>query len=62
MVLVERVRVEDPNVHLPFLEVVGGDEVDAGGEGLLDLRAEESVNISIMVLGCGGREDTLTSS
>lgn len=34
---VERVGVEDTNVHLPFLVVVGRDEADAWREGLVDL-------------------------
>lgn len=37
LVEVERVGVEDADVELPFLEVVGRDEGDAGGKGLLDL-------------------------
>lgn len=37
LVEVEGVGVEDADVELPFLQVVGGDEGDAWGEGLLDL-------------------------
>ena len=37
LVEVERVRVEHADVELPFLQVVGADEGDAWGEGLLDL-------------------------
>lgn len=37
LVQVDGVGVEDSDVHLPFFEVVGGDEGYAWGEGLVDL-------------------------
>ena len=37
LVEVDGVVIEDLDVHLPFFEVVGGDEVDAWREGLVDL-------------------------
>lgn len=37
LVEVDGVGVQDADVHLPFFEVVGRDEADAWGEGLVDL-------------------------
>lgn len=37
LIEVDGVGVQDADVHLPFFEVVGGDEADAWGEGLVDL-------------------------
>lgn len=62
LVEVERVRVQDADVHLPFLEVVGGYEADAWGEGLVDLEGVEVVKEeeSPQEMRSGGR--TLLSS
>ena len=46
LVLVDRVRVKDANVHLPFLKVVCGYEGDAWGERLLNLACSSSVIIA----------------
>lgn len=54
LVQVDGVGVEDLDVHLPFFEVVGGDEGYAWWEGLVDLAAEVSVERKRMLGGLFG--------
>lgn len=65
LVEVEWVRVEDADVELPFLEVVGGDEGDAWGKGLLDLGKGRQVLVNFLKsspLEAADGRVTLTSS
>lgn len=41
-VQVDGVGIKDPDIHLPFFKVVGGNEADAWGKGLMDLGMRES--------------------
>lgn len=43
VVQVQRIGIQDTDVHLPFFEVVGGDEANAWREGLLDLDKKKSI-------------------
>ena len=45
LVHVDRVRIQNANVHFPLFEVGSGDEIDTGGKGLLDLKVERSVGM-----------------
>lgn len=38
LVEVDGVGVENADVHLPFFEIIGGDEADAWREGLVNLK------------------------
>ena len=45
LVHVDRVCIQNANVHFPLFEVGSGDEIDTGGKGLLDLKVERSVGM-----------------
>lgn len=46
-VKVDWVGIKDPNIHLPFFVVVGGDEADAWGERLMDLGTWELEKVDL---------------
>ena len=61
LVQVDRICVQNADVHFPLFEVGSGDEIDTWGKGLLDLRVGRSVGmLRSGARGC--RSTTLASS
>lgn len=61
LVQVDRVCVQNADVHFPLFEVGSGDEIDTWRKGLLDLRVGRSVSmVRLEARGC--HSATLVSS
>ena len=61
LIQVDRVCVQNADVHFPLFEVGSGNEIDTGGKGLLDLRVGRSAGlVRFGARGC--HSTTLASS
>ena len=60
LVHVDRVCVQNADVHFPLLKVGSGDEIDTWGKGLLDLRVGRSAGM--VRFGARGYHSTTLAS
>ena len=61
LVHVDRVCVQNADVHFPLFKVGSGDKINTGGKGLLDLRIGRSVDV-VRLRARGCHSSTLASS